>query len=472
MNSIRRLLLVSLTGLLSILLALAGAFSYHAGLQEAGEMFDARLVQSTRVLLGLVDEPLGEMAEHPGEPIVLRGWHGKANGVGEALAFNDGHAYETKLAFQVWDPHGALLLRSDSAPLKPFAPLRAGYSDQVIEGATWRTFTLHSPEGRWFQSAERADIREELAEDIAMGTLAPLLLVLPLMALLIWFVVRWATRSLVRVSDQIGQRDPERMAPLDFENLPEEVHGLVRAVNGLLERLEAALARERRFIADAAHELRTPISALKVHASNLNQARGEDERRESQRHLDASVGRVEKLVAQLLALSRAEQGLHAGQATLLDLDTLVSIEVEDIRPLARAKGQSLSISLADVQMRGDEFALSLLVRSLLENAVRYTPDGGCIAVSTQQMASTVMICVQDSGPGIAEQARERVFLRFHRELGSGTEGSGLGLAIASEVVNAHGGRIELGVSQTLGGLEARVLLPKTEAQQATAWRRD
>jgi two-component system sensor histidine kinase QseC len=470
LNSIRRLLLVWLTGLLSILLALAAAFSYHAGLQEAGEMFDARLVQSTRVLSGLVDEPLGDMAEHPGEPIVLRGWHGQAKGVGEALAFSDGHAYETKLAFQLWDHNGELLLRSDSAPLKPFAPLQPGYSDRIIDGAAWRTFTLHSPEGRWFQSAERADIREELAEDIAMGTLLPLVLILPLMALLIWLVVRWATRSLVRVSDQIGQRDPERMSPLEFANLPAEVHGLVRAVNGLLQRLESALARERRFIADAAHELRTPISALKVHAANVQQAKDEDERRESHRHLEASVGRVEKLVAQLLALSRAEQGLQARPPALLDLDTLVSIEVEDIRPLARAKGQSLSVSLAGVQVRGDEFALALMVRSLLENAVRYTPDGGCIAVSTQQMSSAVMVCVQDSGPGIAKEARERVFLRFHRELGSGVEGSGLGLSIASEVVNAHGGKIELSTSKTLGGLEARVLLPQTETEPETSWR--
>jgi two-component system sensor histidine kinase QseC len=461
LNSIRRVLLVALIGLLSILMALAAAFSYRAGLQEAGEMFDARLVQSARVLVGLVDESLADLAEHPGEPIVLHGWRGRVEGVGEALAFADGHAYETKLAFQIRDAQGRLLLRSDSAPVQAFAPLRPGFTDQRIDQATWRVFTLRSPQGWWFQSAEHADIRQELAADIAMATLVPLLVALPLMAALIWIVVRWATRSLVRVSDQIGERDPERMSPLEFSNLPAEVHGLVRAVNGLLQRLDSALARERRFIADAAHELRTPISALKVHVANLLQASNDDERAESQQHVEASASRLEKLVAQLLALSRAEQGPQAHRPALLDLDTVVSMEVEDVRALARAKGQVLALSLAGVQLRGDEFTLALLVRSLVENAVRYTPEGGCIAVSTQLMANVAMICVEDSGPGIAEEARERVFLRFHRELGTGVEGSGLGLSIANEVVIAHGGRIELGVSNTLGGLEAKVLLPLT-----------
>ncbi len=187
MNSIRRALLLALLGMLSLLMLAAAGFSYRAGLQEAGEMFDARLVQSARVLLSLVDQPLDDL--RAGEPIVIRGWHGQAQGVGEALAF------------QVRNADGALLLRSDSAPAQPMAPLRAGYADVQLADGQWRTFTLRSPGGRWFQSAERADIREELAEDIALGTLLPLLMALPLMALLIWAVVNWAKRSLVRVSD-------------------------------------------------------------------------------------------------------------------------------------------------------------------------------------------------------------------------------------------------------------------------------
>lgn len=452
MNSIRRALLLALLGVLSLLMLAAAGFSYRAGLQEAGEMFDARLVQSARVLLSLVDEPLGDLPQ--GEPIVIHGWHGQAQGVGEALAFKDGHAYETKLAFQVRNAAGGLVLRSDSAPTQPLAPLRAGYADVQLADGQWRTFTLHSPGGRWFQSAERADIREELAEDIALGTLVPLLLSLPLMALLIWAVVNWATRSLVRVSDEIGERDPKRLQPLQPQHMPREVHGLVRAVNGLMDRVQDGLERERRFIADAAHELRTPIAALKVHAANLRLAADANERTESQQQLDANVARIERMVAQLLALSRVE-AVAALPRRNVSLDALVRSESEDVLAVAAQRDQVVELDLQPTLVIADETALSLLLRNLLENAVRYTPPGGRIRISTDPDPSPTLV-VEDSGPGIAEEARARVFHRFHRELGTGVEGSGLGLSIAQEIAVAHAARIQLDQAPTLGGLRVSV----------------
>ncbi|KAF1710967.1 sensor histidine kinase [Pseudoxanthomonas sacheonensis] len=453
-------MLASLLGVLTVLMTLAAVLSYRAGLQEAGEMFDARLVQSSRVLLNLVDEPLSDLTEYPGQPIVLRGWHGRAQGVGEALAFKDGHAYENKLAFQVWDAQGHLMLRSDSAPETKLAPLSPGYSDALIDGEQWRVFTLRSPPGRWFQSAERADIRQELAEDIAIGTLLPLLLALPLMALAIWATVIWAMRPLSRVSDEIGERDPERMSPLDTGNLPLETHGLVRAVNGLLHRLDAALARERQFIADAAHELRTPISALKVHACNAREAADASERRASQEHLDQSIARVERLVAQLLSLNRAERASQDPLQTHVDLGALVRVEIDEIKPLSLQKRQTIRLQLADTRVLGDELALGPLVRNLLENAIRYTPDGGTIMVSTSVEPDWARLEIEDSGPGIPEESRDRVFDRFHRIVGSDVEGSGLGLAIVRKIIDDHGGRITLGTSETLGGLAATVWLPR------------
>ena len=458
MTSMRRTLLITLLGTLAVLMAVAGFFSYRAGLQEAGEMFDARLVQSTRVLVGLVDEPLGDLSAFPGDPIVLRGWHGRAEGVGEALAFTDGHAYESKLAFQVWDRQSRLLLRSDSAPVTPMAALVAGYASPVIDGEQWRTFTLRTAEGRWFQSGERSDIREELAEDIAGGTLLPLLLALPLMALVIWWGVSHVTRSLQRVSDQIGERDPERMSPLELGNVPREVHGLVQAVNGLLQRLHAALARERRFVADAAHELRTPISALKVHADNARLAADASARFKAQDLLQDSVGRLERLVAQLLMLSRTEATTRSPIARL-SLDALVATEVDALRALLDLHSLRLSLTLSPVEVRGDEAGLGALVRNLLENAIRYTPSGGQILVEVGQENRAAWFSVDDSGPGIAEEERDRVFDRFYRILGSGVEGSGLGLAIVRGVAEAHGAVVTLQRSARLGGLRAVVAWP-------------
>ena len=467
MRSLRGTLLWLLLGGVGLLMALAAGLSYRAGLQEAGEMFDARLVQSSRVLLSLVDEPLSDLSGHPGEPVVLKGWHGQAEGVGDALAFRDGHAYENKLAFQVWTPDGRLLLRSDSAPDTPLAALAPGFADVVIDQAQWRAFTLVSPEGRWFQSAERSDIRGELARDIAMGTLLPLLLALPLMAVVIWFAVSRATRPLQRLSDEIGHRDPERMTPLETADVPGEVHGLVVAVNGLLQRLDAALARERRFVADAAHELRTPISALKVHAGNARPATSDPERAESQAHLDRSIERVERLVQQLLSLSRAEATLRADAR--LSLDGLVRTEVEALQPLVEQRAQRLDLSaLAPVDVTGDELALGLLVRNLVENALRYTPVDGRIAVRTWHEDGMAMLRVEDDGPGIAESEHERVFDRFYRVLGSASGGSGLGLAIVREVAASHGAQVRLSRATVLGGLAVDVVLPAADPHAVRA----
>ncbi len=462
MRSIRATLLFTLLSTLIVLMAAAGWLSYRAGLQEAGEMFDARLVQSTRVLVSLVDEPLSDLNDFPGEPIVLKGWHGRAEGVGEALAFRDGHAYENKLAFQVWDAQGHLLLRSDSAPSTPLAERVSGYADVVIEEAAWRAFTLRSPEGRWFQSAERSDIRDELAADIAEGTLLPLLLSLPLMALLIWASVALATRSLRRLSAEIGERDPERLSPLDPARVPRETRGLVDAINGLLRRLNAALVRERHFVADAAHELRTPISALKVHADNARLSAGALERESAQALLAGSIERIERLVGQLLSLSRAENIGSLRERKPLRLDALVLSESEELRALAERKQQSMTLDLHDALVDGDELAMSLLVRNVLENAVRYTPVGGSIRVSVWTTDTVVVCDVEDSGPGIPEADYPRVFDRFYRQLGSGQEGSGLGLAIAQEVVLAHDGLIRLDRSQDLKGLKVTFELPRKD----------
>lgn len=461
--SIRRALLLSILGVTTVVLLVAAAFSYRAGLQEAGELFDAKLAHSSRVLMSLVDEPLSDLDGRAGarnaEPLVIRVWHGSAEGVGEDLAFADGHAYETKLAFQVRDAAGRVLLRSDSGPAQPLAPLAPGFADRSIDGEHWRTFSLRSPSGRWYQSGELAAIRAEIAEEIALGTLVPLLLALPLLALTVWFAVGWACRSLEQVSDAVGRREIERLEPIRLARVPREIQGLVGALNDLLLRLGDALARERRFTADAAHELRTPIAALKLHAYNLRDA-GEDEREASHARLDAGIERMERLVAQLLALSRIESGAGAAASRQpIDLAEVVRRLALDYAALGAIDGKHLRLHPAPAPIMGEPSAIDALVRNLLDNAMRYAPAGGEIAVSTACEGDRVRLVVEDSGPGIPEDARARVFGRFHRELGSAVEGSGLGLAIVAEAIQRHGGDIALDASPTLGGLRATVSLP-------------
>jgi two-component system sensor histidine kinase QseC len=298
-----------------------------------------------------------------------------------------------------------------------------------------------------------------MARDIAFGTLLPLFLSLPLMALLTWLAICWASRGLLRISREIESRAPDRLAPIELRRVPKEIQGLAKAVNGLLARLDAALSRERRFTADAAHELRTPVAAVKVHADNLRTAINDAERAESQQRLDAGVRRMERAIAQLLALSRVEPGAAPHLREPVDLASLLARELDDAAALARDRGITLTVDVAPVVVSGDPDALVGLVRNLLDNAVRYTPAEGRVHVTLASADGEARLTVEDSGPGIAPEARLRVFERFHRELGTGVEGSGLGLSIVSQVLAAHEGRIALDASPRLGGLRAGVVLP-------------
>ncbi len=463
-TSIRRALLMSIIGVTALLLLAAGGISYGTGLQEAGELFDAKLAHSSRVLMSLVDEPFGDLALHAdgtdaGDAVIIHVWRGQASGTGEALATTEGHSYETKLAFQVRDPRGKLLLRSDSGPDQALAPLKPGFADCTIDGEHWRTFTLKSPSGLWYQSGELAAIREEIASDIAFGTLLPLLAALPLMAVCVWLSVNWACASLQRVSDAVEQRAPDRLEPIELTQVPHEIQGIIKAVNGLLEKLDGALSRERRFTADAAHELRTPIAALKVHAYNLRQSDNDDERARSQQYLDAGIQRMERLVAQLLALSRIESGGAPAARQPIDLAETVQRHERDAAALCAIDGKRIRLTAAPVAVLGDELVIDALVRNLFDNAVRYAPPDGVIAVHVGRDGDRAVLVVEDSGPGIPEEARQRVFDRFHRELGTGVEGSGLGLSIVAQALQLHGGGIALDASPTLGGLRATVTLP-------------
>lgn len=465
MSSIRRALLLSIIGTTTLVLLVAAAFSYRSGLREADELFDAKLAHSSRVLMSLTDAPLDELPPRspglaPDAPRVIRVWHGAFDGEHASLAQSSGHVYETKLAFQVRDPAGTLLLRSESGPARPLAPLAPGFADTVIDGEHWRTFTLRSAGGRWYQSGELAGIRSEIAEEIAFGTMMPLLVALPLLSLFVWVAVGWACGSLRRVSDAVDERAPERMAPIALSRVPREIATIIGAVNGLLARLQDALSREKRFTADAAHELRTPIAALKLHAYNLAHADGSDERAQSQQRLDAGIARMERLVAQLLALSRIESDAPpvVSDAAPVDLADVARRCRDDVLAATGIDDARITLDLAPVAVTGDELLVDAVVRNLVDNAVRYAARGQ-VSVRIGREGDRATLVVEDAGPGIPEDARARVFSRFHRELGSGVEGSGLGLSIVAEALQRLGGVIALDASPALGGLRATVTLP-------------
>lgn len=465
-GSLRRTLTWLLLGALLLLGLISGAVSYYDALKEVNELFDAKLAHSARLVEAIADREL--MNSDLPKPLVV-----DVSSAATVLsresdyALSDGHAYETLLAFQAWSADGELLLRSGNAPLVPLARLQPGFEDVWLEGRPWRTFTLRDPHGEWYLSGEDYAIRQELAREIAIGALLPWLLVLPAMALAVWLIVGVSFRSLQRVADQVRHRDSRQLGPIKVAQVPQEIQGLVAAVNGLLARLDRALDGERSFTADAAHELRTPLAALRLHAENLASARDEQERQRSLTDLLISVERSQRLIDQLLALARLDPLVDADRALpRLDLAALVAKVMAELNEQADTRRIKFQLDRGSglPRLPGEEIALGVLFRNLVDNALRYSPAGsevrvGLARASLDDGRPALQVVVDDDGPGIAAQERELAFERFHRGRRQAVSGSGLGLAIARRIVELHQGSIELQDTPNGQGLRVDVRLP-------------
>ncbi len=459
MISLKRQLLVAIGSVIVLVSLLSAAISYRSGVIEASELFDAKLAHSARVLMGLVDEALaGDSPTSPAQPLVIDVWKGHNPVEGEAPDHARGHPYETKLAFQVWDDSGHLRLRSSSAPEQALATATAGFSRIRIDGRRWRVFSVRSPHGLWFHSGELNAIRNEVARDIAFGTLLPLLLMLPVLLVMVWLILRIAFRSLERVNQELAQRAVDQLTPIEIEQAPQEIAGTVAAVNRLMARLSQALNHERRFTADAAHELRTPLAALKVHADNLRAAVSREHQRESAGNVQRGIDRLGRLIEQLLAISRLDPAAGTFQLRETELGSVCQGVLEELSLTSLTRRVELEFDRPEqpLVVRADPTLLGLLFRNLVDNALRYTPRGGRVQIRLGRDQDRICFSVEDSGPGIEAAARERVFERFHRELGNIEPGSGLGLAIVRQVAELHGAHIELDQSPLLHGLRASV----------------
>jgi two-component system OmpR family sensor kinase/two-component system sensor histidine kinase QseC len=318
----------------------------------------------------------------------------------------------------------------------------------------WRTFSV-ATRARVIQVAQPRPVRERLAANAALRSVAPLLVVAPILALLGGWLVARALRPLRRLAADVRSRDGESLAPLRDDNLPDEVTPLVSALNGLLARLSGVLDAQRAFVADAAHELRSPLTALKLQLKLLREARDEPARRAAAEQLAQGVERAARLVEQLLARARAEPGAPLATEPL-DLSDVARQTLADLLPLAHARGSDVELHAdAPLPLHGDRAALTALVRNLADNAVRHSPPGARIELRVARDDGLPCLSVDDSGPGIAAEDRARVFDRFVRRAAQGDAGSGLGLAIVRSVAQRHGATVELGESP-LGGLRVQV----------------
>jgi len=455
-------------GILLLSLSLISWRSYRDARHEIEELFDAQLAQSARLVQGLVMREMEPSARHALQSALDAAVNARRNqGV-------PGHDYETKLGFQVYAADGSSVLQSAGAPngalqelakadsASPFSALSGGYHDVQLDGHAWRLFLLHDPEDElWILVSERDDVRGELVGKIARRSLLPDLIGLPLLALLIWLAVGWGLRPLAHMAQLLKNRDPNNLAPLLLAPLPQELEPVAASLNRLLQQVNQLVEREKRFIADAAHELRTPLAVLRIHAQNAQQAGSEADRDEALRQLLAGVDRTTRVVTQLLTLARLEPSAQQLLLAPLDMRRLTRDTLAELTPLAIARDQELTLEVdehGDYSLTGDAASLATLLQNLVGNALTYTPSGGRIEVQLRSTPDKLIIEVADSGPGIAPELREQLFERFVR-LGDG-QGAGLGLSIVARIAELHGATVEL-LDSALGGLRAIVRIPRT-----------
>lgn len=430
MISVRRRLLAGLLALVLVVDGLAGFLSYHRALISTGTLLDYQLRQ---MALSLRDQ-------------------GAA--IPEVQIPSDDSDFD--FIIQIRDLNGTSIYTSpNELPLTHDASL--GYTDLMLNGERWRAFALQTAQ-RMILVAQPSGVREALAGGVALRTSAPLLVLTPLLALAIWWTVIRTLAPIQRIAWEVQRRDADSLLPLIASDLPREIEPLIAEFNRLLERLGIAFKSQRTLISDAAHELRSPLTALRLHLQLLVRATEAPEREQALERLTEALDRASTLLQQLLTLARNDSGISTISLVPLLLNEVVQEGVTDCASLAVSKETDLALELnASPRITGDAESLRIMVRNLVDNAVRYTPRGGRVLVQLNDADEFSLLDIDDSGPGINPSEYDRVFDRFYRGNGVDETGSGLGLAIVKAIVARHGGIITLGNSG-LGGLHISVAI--------------
>lgn len=426
--SLRRRLVWLLTSAVALIWLVAAVFVYQRTHHEADELFDTQLTQVADTLLAIVAggevehfvKELHEHAEHSPVPIAFEVWHGE-DGELQRLVTSPGHdAFETGM--------------SD------------GFSEHPHQGARWRFYAVQDDDAEYRVVVGQAHAaREGLAREIGLSLLIPAVLALPLMALAVWWGVGRSLRPVETLAREVGALDAQALLPLDESPvLPNEIAPLRAALNALVRRVTEAFENERRFTADAAHELRTPLAALKVQAQVALRAQSADNQQHALTQVIAGVDRMTHLVEQLLTLARVDPASRGEAPPPLDPAAIVADVCADLRPLAQRQAQTLVVDAAPgCRIAVTATWLQIALRNLLDNALRYAGEGARIEVRLSGSGSTCAISVADNGPGVAPALRQQLSARFMRGEVEG-EGCGLGLSIVARIAALSHAQLELG----------------------------
>jgi two-component system sensor histidine kinase QseC len=439
-RSLQGRLLVLVTGVVAAVWLVASALTWHDARQEIDHLLDSHLAQAAALLV--MQQAQTEDDEEALDAPVL-------------------HPYAPKVVFQVFHK-GQLGMHSANAPSHPMVPSTdrraSGFWTVQIDGKAWRVFaTPGVQQDVEIYVGERIDSRTSILLAVMRSALWPMAGALPVLALVTWWAVRRGAAPLRDLGRMLARRDPLALDPVQMNRAPQEMQPMLDALNRLFDRIRAVLDAERRFTADAAHELRTPIAAIKAQAQVALAEADAGLRRHALSGVLEGCERAAHLVGQLLLLSRLEAGALTNDSGAVDLGALARQVVADIAPQSLGRLQQLELDAAEhCIVVGNEVLLASLIRNLVDNAVRYSPIRARIEVSVRSRDGHVMLAVEDSGPGLSEDDLQRLGERFFRAGGSEQSGSGLGWSIVRRIANAHGAAIDVGRSRALGGLRVEV----------------
>ncbi len=454
--SLRRRLLATLLGVVSAAWLAAAMASYYKNQYEIEALFDAELSEFARVLSSISGHELVEERLYRDQILPA---HTYIHVSGEPYTLD----YQKKLAFQVWVDHGALALRSQSAPTQALSRINNGLTDELIEGRSWRIAALHHDElPIQVYVGEPLDVRERLGRDIAWHMMLPLLVALPALAVMIWYGVGHALRPLQRLAADMAQRDSDHLTPLDDREVPQEAQPLTRSLNHLFKRVQYAFDHERRFTADAAHELRTPLAGIKTQAQ-VAQRGTPAEQQVAFAQVVRGVDAADRIVHQLLTLARLDPESDLSQHPPQALAPIAAEVLADLAPRALAKRIDIALGGTHAgEVRGSRDALAIMLSNLIDNAIQHTPEQGSVLVNIEQNHGEVLLSVSDSGAGVPEAEYQIILQRFYRRQDNGTSGSGLGLSIVQRIAELHRAQLTLGRAG-LGGLRVELRFPAANA---------
>lgn len=511
--SLRQLLLISLLFASMLIWGITAYLNYSVTRDEVYDLFDAELAQSAKILDNFVEGLLqGEsLAEHwhndhadtqTPDPDIDDNYlsnhnysnHSNSSRRSQILAdsgirlkgfvttpdiygFNEStwglfeklvpidlfsHKYERKIAFQVWSKSQGLLLRSENAPKIDFSASIQGFSHIYIDDDLWHVFSIINDDGAYIiHVGQKEAVRAELTDEVTRQLVAQFLVGVPVLGIVIWLIVGFYLKPISLLERALAKREANYLKPLSIRKLPKELVPVVNEINTLFAQLEQAFEHERRFTADASHELRTPLAGLLTQVQVALRTKDEEVRRQALKRIEQAVNRMTYMVQQLLTFSRIESNAEflSKTPTMISFEvvqTLADLEREAYRKRIRLEFDEKTTTTIVVNAP----LINILIRNLIDNAIKYTPHDGMIRVSIFEHDNTFKLCVEDSGPGIPPDQYANSLKRFHRgiETANKAQGSGLGFSIALRIVAIHAAELTLDASK-FGGLKVTVSFP-------------